>query len=220
MKEEYITLDYRDGKINTYILNQRVVKYPSGDFERTFKWNVPELTKNAGHGYGYGLLVQHIIRKTVSTSSDINTKYGSDEDFNSDYWEAWEVKKNTVILPDNPHSYDDCWRTPIPVMWRMIDLTDEKKAYHYIGNAQERKNSNGITFIAGHVYWAPLGSTLQKIVMNTFAVGTVKQAGDLLSAWKVEGYEEFDIVFSHRFVHSWEIGNPTDWTRFGLPEKP
>ena len=212
-------MDYRDNKINAYIHDQIVVQYLSGDFKRTFKWNVPELTKGAGHGYGIGFLVQHVIRKTVSTSNDINAEYRDDNDFNSDYWEAWEIRNNKVILShDSTHNYDDCWTTPIPDIWKMIDVPDGTKADYYRGNAEKRKNSNGITFMAGHVYWAPIGSALHKIVMNTFVIGAVLQSGELPSAWEVKDYKKFDIVFSHRFVHSWEIGNPNDWTRFGFPE--
>ena len=127
-----------------YVKDEVFTRYLNGDFCRKFYWNVQELTKDSKIKSGY--IVQHIIRKTI----DSKKLYTNNDNYNHDYWEAWIVKNNKIMLDSN--DFHDCWKPPLNSISANAYECDLKE--HGI----ERVNSNGTIYMEGHVYWAPLGS--------------------------------------------------------------
>lgn len=182
---------------------EQVTRYLGGDFDRKILWNVSAFTESSHVSAGY--IVQHIFRKTEDTKG---TFVGAD--YNHDYWEAWKVNNNRIILEEDT-GYHDRWTTAFSL------FTVPAMEYCIRQNAEKRRDSSGHTEMEGYVYWAPLGSDLFHIVQKTFKVGKVIWAGQLLSTEKITEYQKFKYVFHHMIRHPWNIDETADIEQLVTP---
>ncbi len=208
-----------------YIKDEHIYKYPCGDFNRYFRWNVPAFTE--GYEQNTGYIVQHIFRKTKDTK-----KQYSGEEFNHKYWETWPVLNGRINLPLTDYNaakdFDDNWTSHLPKNWDY--KADVGREDHLRTCVDKRKNSLGIVSMEGYVYWAPLGSDFFNVVHATFHDNhDIKWAGNLPATWEVPDYQRYldRLVFHHSFSNSWSIDDsseveqlitPIDYSGCGLTE--
>ncbi len=180
------------------VLDEKITRFINGAFSREFRWDTSSITNGSQTNSGY--IVQHIIRKTRTTTG----LYDDEESYNHKYWEAWPVKENKIALPD--YGFDDMWTSDIPQGWDYYTTAARKDYLEEL--FQKRRNSAGVIFISAKVYWAPQGSDLEEIVRNTFNV-KILWARDLPAAWDVPNYHVFTPLFSNSFCSYWNLDNKT-----------
>lgn len=179
-----------------FVSDEKITRFINGAFSREFRWDTCSITNGSQKSSGY--IVQHIIRKTRTTTG----LHADDEGYNHEYWEAWPVKENKIALPD--YGFDDMWKSDLPQGWDFYTITARKEFLEEL--LQKRQDSAGVIFISAKVYWAPQGSELEEIVRKTFNV-KILWARDLPATWEIPNHHAYTPLFSNSFCSYWNLDN-------------
>ena len=152
-----------------YYSIQKEVDYENGCFDLLINWNVPQIIQGQSEKSGY--IVQKIRRETQASETFMNSVSREIDNFQHEYYEAWEVDKGIIIL-DKDYGFHDEWSYKVGAYSGMLE--DYKIKYRTCGRVK----------VTGLVYWIGKDMPEYDAIQKVFRKGAIKCAGELLATCK------------------------------------